>query len=114
MDYSVPTLSIVFMAVVAMVGIIIPVVLLLVFRKKYKANILAFFIGCAVFIVFALIIESILHRLILPSDIGLKIQGNIWLFAVYAGLMTGVFEETGRFTAFKTLLRKKTAMTATL
>lgn len=107
MEYSVPTLSIVFMAVVAMVGIIIPAVLLLVFRKKYKANIPAFFIGCAVFIVFALIIEAFLHKLILPSAIGLKIQGNIWLFAVYGGLMAGIFEETGRFTAFKTLLRKK-------
>ncbi|HYE68328.1 MAG TPA: YhfC family glutamic-type intramembrane protease [Anaerovoracaceae bacterium] len=107
MDYSVPILSIVFMAVVAMLGIVIPVVLLLVFRKKYKTNILAFFIGCAVFIVFALIIEAILHRLILSSAIGLKIQGNIWLFAVYGGLMAGIFEETGRFTVFKTLLRKK-------
>lgn len=107
MGNVVPTLSIVFMVVIALVGVTIPVVLLLVFRKKNKADILAFIFGCSVFIVFALIIEATLHRLILPSAIGLKIQGNIWLFAVYGGLMAGIFEETGRFTAFKILLRKK-------
>ncbi len=107
MSYSVPALSIVFMVIIALAGIAIPVVLLLVFRKKYKANIMAFILGCAVFIVFAMIIEAMLHRLILPSPIGLKIQGNVWLLAVYGGLMAGTFEETGRFTAFKILLRKK-------
>jgi uncharacterized membrane protein YhfC len=110
MDYSAPNLSIAFMAVVAMVGIVVPVVLL-VFRKKYKADILAFFIGCAVFIVSALIIEAILYKLILSSAIGLKIHGNTWLFATYAGLTAGIFEKTGRFTAFKTILSKKAAMT---
>ena len=109
MNYTVPSLSIVFMAISALVGIAIPVVLLLVFRKKFKASYLSFFIGCAVFIVFAMIIEAFLHRLILPSEIGSKIQGNIWLFAIYGGLMAGLFEETGRFTAYKTILRKKYA-----
>jgi len=106
MNFTVPTLSIVVMAIIALAGVAIPIVLLLTFRKKYKANILAFFIGAGVFVVFALLIEAMLHRLILPSAIGLKIQSNIWLYAVYGGLMAGIFEETGRFTAFKTILRK--------
>lgn len=109
MSYTVPTLSIVFMAIAALSGIAIPIVLLLLFRKKFKASYLSFFIGCAVFIVFPIIIEAFLHRLILPSEIGLKIQSNIWLYALYGGLMAGLFEETGRFTAFKTILRKKHA-----
>lgn len=107
MGYHVPALSIVSMAIIALVGVAIPGILLMVFRRKYKANVLAFFLGCAVFFVFAMVIEAILHRLILPSGIGLRIQGNTWLFAIYGGLMAGIFEETGRFTAFKILLRKK-------
>ena len=33
------------------------------------------------------------------------LQGNIWLYAFYAGLMAGVFEECGRWLAFKLSLR---------
>jgi uncharacterized membrane protein YhfC len=104
---TVPALSIVFMAVSAFIGIMIPVVLLLMFRKKYKADILPFFIGCAVFIVFALLFESFIHRLIFATDTGKAILNNIWLCGIYGGLMAGLFEETGRYTAFKTVLRRK-------
>ena len=107
MNYTVPALSIVFMAVSALIGIAIPIVLFLVFRKKYKADILPFFIGCAVFIVFALLFESFIHKLIFASDTGKAILNNIWLYGIYAGLMAGLFEETGRYTAFKTVLRRK-------
>ncbi len=107
MNYTIPQLSIVFMAVSCLIGIAIPVVLFLVFRKKYKADILPFFVGCAVFIVFAMLFESLIHRLILSSDIGKAIINNIWIYGIYAGLMAGIFEETGRFTAFKTVLGRK-------
>jgi len=107
MNYVVPTLSIVCMAIVALAGIVIPVVLFLVFRKKYQADILPFFIGCVVFVVFALLIEGSINRLILTSSLGKTIQSNIWLYGIFGGLMAGIFEETGRFTAFKTVLKKK-------
>ena len=45
MNYTVPMLSIVFMGISALSGIAIPVVLFVVLRKKYKADILPFFIG---------------------------------------------------------------------
>ena len=107
MDYSVPTLSIVFMSVSALTGIVLPIALLIFFRKKHKTGIKPFFIGCATFIVSALIIERIFHSIILNSDIGKMIQGNIWLYGIYGGLMAGLFEETGRFVAFKTVLKKE-------
>ncbi len=107
MNDTVPTLSIVFMAVSALMGIAIPVVLFLVFRKKYKADVLPFFIGCAVFIVFALLIEGAINSIILSSGAGEGIKSNIWLYGIYGGLMAGLFEETGRYAAFKTILKKK-------
>jgi len=105
--YQVPTLSIVFMAVSALTGIAIPIVLFFIFRKKYKADIAPFFVGCAVFIVFALLIESFVHRAIFATDVGKAILNNLWLYGVYGGLMAGLFEETGRYAAFKTVLKRK-------
>jgi len=107
MEYTVPTLSIMFMAVSALIGIAIPVALFLVFRKKYMADVLPFFIGCAVFIVFALLFESFVYQLIFATDAGKAMVNNIWVYGIFAGLMAGLFEETGRYTAFKTVLRKK-------
>ena len=102
---TVPTLSIVFMAVSGLIAFVVPIVLLVVFRKK-GARILPFFVGCAVFVLFALVLESAVHRVVLGSPVGAAIQQNIWLYALYGGLMAGLFEETGRFFAFKTVLRR--------
>ncbi len=104
---TVPALSIVFMGVSALTGFAIPAALFYVFRKKYHADILSFFVGCAVFFVFAMVIESFAHRLILASNAGKVILSNTWLYAVYGGVMAGLFEETGRYAAFKTVLKKK-------
>lgn len=106
MNFTVPTLSIVFMVITALAGIAIPVILFIIFRKKYRSDVKPFFIGCAVFILFAIILEQILHSIILPSDIGITIQSNVWIYGLYGGLMAGLFEETGRFVAFKTVLKK--------
>jgi len=107
MEYTVPLLSIICMAIIALVGIAIPVVLFLIFRKNYKADVLPFFIGCAVFIVFALLVEGSINMLIFTSSIGKTIQSNIWVYGIFGGLMAGLFEETGRYTAFRTVLKKK-------
>lgn len=84
-----------------------PVILFIFFRKKKEADILPFFVGCAVMLVFALILESAVHQIVLGSSVGERILGNIWLYALYGGLMAGLFEETGRFIAFKTVLKKQ-------
>lgn len=107
MDYTVPLLSVVFMVFSAVMGVVIPIVLLLVIRKKYKADISSFFIGCGVFIVFAIILEGIANFLLFNSAIGKSIRENIWLYGIIGGLQAGIYEETGRFTAFKTIMKKK-------
>ena len=104
---SVPTLSIVFMAAAMTFAFAAPIALLIYYKKK-GAQILPFFIGCAVFVVFALILESLVHNIVLKGlPVGEKILGNTLLYALYGGLMAGLFEETGRFLAFKTVLKKR-------
>lgn len=106
MEYSVPTLSIIFMVVVALAGIAIPIVLFSILRKKYKAKIAPFFVGCAVFVLFALLLERVVITFIFTTEAGKAIQSSIWLYGIFGGLMAGLFEETGRFAAFKTILKK--------
>ena len=104
---SVPILSMVFMALAALFCFAVPVLLLIYYRKK-GADILPFFIGCIVFVIFALILESLMHQLVLKVlPVGKTILGNTLLYALYGGLAAGIFEETGRFLAFKTVLKKK-------
>lgn len=107
MTETVPMLTIVFMTISCLVGFIIPIALFFYFWKKKKADIFPFFVGCGVMLAFALILETAVHQLVFRSSIGNIIKGNIWLYAFYGGLMAGLFEETGRFIAFKTVLRKQ-------
>ena len=107
MSGTVPSLTIVCMAISCAVSFCLPVILLLYFRKKKGADFLPFFIGCAVMLVFALILEAAVHTVVLATPAGAFIQDHLWLYALYGGFMAGLFEESGRFIAFKTALRKK-------
>ena len=107
MNEAVSSASIFCMAIAGLISFCIPVALFFWFRKKKHADVLPFFIGMAVMFVFALILESLVHQLVLNVlPVGKTILGNIWLYALYGGLMAGLFEETGRFIAFKTILKK--------
>lgn len=104
---KVSILSISFMIVNLIVGFLIPIVLAVYNKKKYKSSLLSFFTGCGVMLVFAFILEQIIHVIVLSSPIGLTIQNNFWFYAFYGGLMAGLFEETGRFFAMRFILSKK-------
>ncbi len=99
--------SIIMMAVVMIIGLIIPAALCIYFKKKYNCSLKAFFIGCGVMFLFALTLEQLVHMLVLTSPAGVAIQNNIWLYGLYGGFMAGLFEETGRFVAFKFFLKKE-------
>jgi uncharacterized membrane protein YhfC len=60
-----------------------------------------------VFIVFALVLEPILHQVVLKGPHGAAIMGNVWYYALYGGLAAGLFEETGRFLGMKFLLKRE-------
>lgn len=102
---TVSTIAIIMMGIAAICSIVIPLLVLLCLKKK-GADVPPFLIGCLVMLVFALILESIVHNIVLPTSFGKIIQDNIVLFAIYGGLMAGLFEETGRFVAFKTVMKQ--------
>ena len=106
MGNSIPTLSILAMAVSALIGIAIPAVLYVIYRKK-GANHLPFWTGAVTFVLFAFVLEQLAYFFLMKTALWTTITGNIMLYGVVGGFMAGLFEETGRFVAFKTVLRKK-------
>ncbi len=101
---TVPRLSIIFMGISCAFSFLMPLGLFIYFRRK-KADILPFFTGIAVMILFAFVLEQQAHALILGSSAGQVIQNNLLLYALYGGIMAGLFEETGRYIAFRTVLK---------
>lgn len=103
----VPALSIVLIITNMLLGIIIPVGLVVLFRKKYQASAKSFFVGCAVMLLFALVLEQMVHMVVLGSGVGTAIRRSMWTYALYGALMAGLFEETGRFLAMRYVLKKE-------
>lgn len=98
--------AIIAMSAVCVFTFVVPITLFILFKRK-NADIMPFFIGCAVFVVFVLLIESTINSLIAMSPVGKTLTENTVLYGIYGGLMAGIFEETGRLIAFKTVLKKK-------
>ncbi|MBQ8966542.1 YhfC family glutamic-type intramembrane protease [Ruminococcus sp.] len=78
-----------------------------ILRKKIKLNVKALIAGAVVFPVFALGLKNILQYPLLIADtpIAKAAADNIWLFYFIGAVCAGLFEETGRFIAFKTVLK---------
>ena len=99
----------------AVASCILPVVIALIWKFTKKEKFTTILLGAAVFLVFALILEKPIQALLIsPTQLGLRstrLAGYLHLrpvlLAVVCGLFPGVFEETGRLVAFKTLLRKR-------
>lgn len=106
MTGTVPALSIAFMALSCAISFGVPLALFLYLWLAKKADVYPFFAGCAVMLLFALILESGVHSLVFSSPAGPVLQGSIWLYALYGGLMAGLFEETGRFLCFAFALKR--------
>jgi uncharacterized membrane protein YhfC len=103
---------IVMMIVVGILIIMLPVVTFLVLRKKFGLQGIPVLVGVAAFILFAQILEQILHGIVLrPGADGtiplLKLPA---LYVLYGVLSAGIFEETARFLSFKLLKDKYTGI----
>ena len=103
----VPTSSLILMAFNALFGIAVPICLTLYLVRKHHAKLSTILIGAGTFFVFALVLESILHQVVLKGPHGEAIMGNTLWYALYGGLAAGIFEETGRFLSMKFLMKKE-------
>ena len=99
----------------AVLAIIIPIAIALIWKFKKKERFTTILIGVAAFVLFAMIIEKLIQNvLIFPTQMMLPdhavsrfVNARPLLWALVVALFPGVFEETGRLIAFKTVLRKR-------
>ncbi len=105
----VTTATLAWLCVGAVFAFALPVGLLAWWRRTRRARLLPFFAGAAVFIVFALLLEALLHRVCLlgSNAVSRALDANPYLYMLYGGLAAGVFEETGRYVAFRWLIGKR-------
>lgn len=95
------------------ISFLFPIALLIYWKISKKPKLVSFFIGAGVFIVFALVLEQILHTVVMMAVGGgdllagnEKMSSNIWLYGLYGGICAAVFEEVGRFLAMKFCMKK--------
>ncbi len=103
----IPAGTLAFMVLDIVLGFAVPVCLAWWMIKKYKVRLSTILIGAATFIVFALVLEALVHKIVLGGTLGATIQGKTLYYALYGGLMAGLFEETGRFLSMKFLMKKE-------
>ena len=107
--------SFVWLTMGAAVFILLPIITAIIWKIRKKERFSTILVGAAYFLLFALILEKpIQNVLAFPTAMGLPehavsrfLSANPVLLALVAGLFPGVFEETGRLIAFKTVLRKR-------
>ena len=102
---QVPFASIVLMVINIIIGILIPIVISLYLNRKYHVKYSTFFIGFFTFLIFAYVLERLMHSLVLTSFLGNVIVSNIFFYALYGGFAAALFEESGRFVAYKFLIK---------
>lgn len=104
----VPSLSIVFMGVSLLLSVGFPVALIIWVMNKYRPGFIPVLVGILVFIVTQVLIRFNLIKAFTMSESGLSfILANPILYLVILSLTAGIFEEGGRFLAYKFLMKNK-------
>lgn len=97
----VSTASLVSMGVTALAALVLPIVILVAARRRWRFSLWAAAVGALVFVVFALILEGGLHALVFSAFPNLASKPV--LYTIYGALAAGVFEEVGRVCGFAVL-----------
>jgi hypothetical protein len=106
MSDNISTLSIINMGVSAALSILAPIAVIVVMGIRKRMNWKAMISGAILFIVFVMILESLLHQLVLGGGSeNSPILNNTWLYMLYGGFAAGIFEETARLLCYKFILR---------
>jgi len=101
----VPSLSILCMLVSFIISFGLPISLFFIFKKRYTMRIQPLLFGVVGFILFAMVLEQILHWVVLRPDAdgGIALRAKPLIYILYGCFAAGIFEETARFIAFSIL-----------
>ncbi|MCR5279937.1 MAG: YhfC family intramembrane metalloprotease [Lachnospiraceae bacterium] len=88
------------------IGLLLPVALLVIWAVKANTKMISALWGAGCFVVFALIIEALVHRLVLQVT-GTEFFTSFPFYPIYGGLAAGIFEECGRYIVMRFIMKKK-------
>jgi len=100
----IPAINIAGILCTLVLSIGIPIAACALARKKMHIDASSVAVGAAAFVIFALLLERILHMIVFKIFPALPL--NPLLYALYGGLAAGLFEETGRLVAMKLCMKK--------
>lgn len=105
---TVPTSSLIAMGAAAAFCALLPIGILIWWRRTECARLLPALWGALTFLLFARGLEMGLHYLCILSDnaVSRAILSSPWLYMLYGALTAGIFEECGRFCMYKTVMRR--------
>lgn len=95
---------------VAVISFVLPVVFLIIWRLRTKKNMLPALAGVIMYLLFARLLEMLPNTVFagFSNPVSDIITSHAILSALYFGLAAAVFEETGRYLAFRYFLPKYT------
>ena len=88
---------------------ILPLAVALIWKIRKKERFTTILVGAATFLLFALILEKPIQALVISVDHPVKrfLDAYPVIWALVVALFPGVFEETGRLCAFRTVLKNR-------
>ncbi len=91
-------------------GVILPLAVAIWWVKTRKEKFTTVLVGAATWFVFAIILEGIPKGILFNPALpfGKTVMESAVLYTALGALLAGIFEETGRLVAFKTVLKKRT------
>lgn len=105
---TVPTSSLAAMGAAAAFCFLLPIGVLVWWRRTERVRLLPALWGALTFLLFTQVLEAGMHYFCILSDnaVSRAIMGSPWLYMLYGALAAGIFEECGRFLMYKTVLRR--------
>lgn len=103
------TENLIALSVLCLLGLALPLVGSIIWKVKTGQLFTTILVGWGMFFGFAIILEIIpkLFLFQIENPVSRAIMSNPILLSIIGGLIAGIFEETGRFVAFKFILRKR-------
>lgn len=103
--------------VAGVIGILIPIITLAIWKKQTKSKIKPAVVGAIIFVVFSQILEGVPKVFLFMGDtvVSRYVLSHAWAYVLAGCLLAGVFEEVGRYVGFRYFLKgyenKKNAIT---
>ena len=93
----------------AVLAVVIPIIVAVIWKVAKKERFTSILAGAATFLLFVFILEKPLQALVVSVDhpVSRFLTANPLLLAIVLGLFPGIFEETGRLVAYKTVLKNR-------